>query len=706
MKLKSLTVKNIRSFAAEKRIDFNDDFTILIGPNGGGKSNILDIITITLRQFLLAPWGVTRESDLSGPFYQFRTESPFGNIHQELPKHYGATEPSRISLEFQLSEEDVTNIALLIDRQSDLHQRAEQFRGGEDRLTEIKEWKADALRADDLITFEVHEGVFALPTDPKSILFHQYLQLFNKLAILLENQGVRLTTPFVHFPPYRAAPPDGLRMSLASQSRWNIEIGSARATSRQTSSLIPLGTFHFAAKHRQLEVDAHSSGYEKSFWNDDEVERVSKTLKSLGYDWDLELKDPLANTYEILLKRDGQQFEISSASSGEKEIINFVFGIYALNIRNGLVIIDEPELHLHPKWQRLLYAMFEGLHETTGNQFILATHSPSFITSKTLGTMTRVARAKQQSELTKLDAGNLAGRRDLLQMINSHNNEKLFFSDIVVLVEGIQDRILFEALLRLSSALPLPDNGGVEIVTPPVIEVLEVHGKGNFAKYSQLLESANITNYIIADRDYAEQVGRPEIKALFQKEPSKAIGVLLEEKTLDRESFGQAVDEAVANGDIKGVREIWNYILDRSKRFKAPLAPDEEKAWTSFVKSQQAVGTFILALGRIEDYLPDGYTTLDKTIELVALSSFKQLMALKAAQFGELERICAHINLNGVETQLRAIEARVGPAQSERASAGGSLADLSGTLSGQAASSEEEIDAILYKIPATEENSS
>jgi hypothetical protein len=61
-------------------------------------------------------------------------------------------------------------------------------------------------------------------------------------------------------------------------------------------------------------------------------------------------------------------------------------------------------------------------------------------------------------------------------------------------------------------------------------------------------------------------------------------------------------------------------------------------------------------------------------------------------------------HLKSLEAQLRVIEALVGRSQAERSSAGGSFADLFGSLSGQAESSEEEIDAILYKPPATVED--
>jgi predicted ATP-dependent endonuclease of OLD family len=298
-------------------------------------------------------------------------------------------------------------------------------------------------------------------------------------------------------------------MSLAQQARWTFELGYARATSRQTMSLLELATFHFASKMRRFESEARNEGFEDFFRKDPEVLQVTQTLKKLGYEWDLVLKDELANTYEILLKNDDRTFDITSASSGEKEILNFVFGIFALKVRNGLVTVDEPELHLHPKWQRTLYGVFEELNRVTGNQFILATHSPAFITADTVGKLKRVARIERQSDVIPLDATFVGKRRELLQMINSHNNEKLFFADKVVLVEGIQDRLVFERILDTL----MREIGRKPAETAEIVEILEVYGKGNFPKYRDLLQSVRVKSFVIADRDYADQTGGPEIKA-------------------------------------------------------------------------------------------------------------------------------------------------------------------------------------------------
>lgn len=56
--------------------------------------------------------------------------------------------------------------------------------------------------------------------------------------------------------------------------------------------------------------------------------------------------------------------------------------------------------------------------------------------------------------------------------------------------------------------------------------------------------------------------------------------------------------------------------------------------------------------------------------------------------------------LKSLEAQLRVLRALVGTGSEKQASARKSFGDLFGSLSDQAESKEEEIDAILYKKPA------
>ncbi len=66
-----------------------------------------------------------------------------------------------------------------------------------------------------------------------------------------------------------------------------------------------------------------------------------------------------------------------SLSAGEKQMLSFL--CYNAFANRSCIFIDEPEISLHVDWQRVLFPIL--LKQSTGNQFIVATHSP-FIYSK------------------------------------------------------------------------------------------------------------------------------------------------------------------------------------------------------------------------------------------------------------------------------------------------------------------------------------
>ena len=91
---------------------------------------------------------------------------------------------------------------------------------------------------------------------------------------------------------------------------------------------------------------------------------------------------------EIYFEKFGKEVPIDSLSTGEKQIV--FRGIYLLRNFNrligGVLLIDEPELSLHPKWQNKILKYYQTLFTdpTTSNmqvQLIVATHSEHILSS-------------------------------------------------------------------------------------------------------------------------------------------------------------------------------------------------------------------------------------------------------------------------------------------------------------------------------------
>jgi predicted ATPase len=78
----------------------------------------------------------------------------------------------------------------------------------------------------------------------------------------------------------------------------------------------------------------------------------------------------------------GVIFGMDALSSGEKQIMGKVFPLFTGdNIRDKIILMDEPEESLHPSWQIQLLPIIRRCAEKNNCQFILATHSPQIIAS-------------------------------------------------------------------------------------------------------------------------------------------------------------------------------------------------------------------------------------------------------------------------------------------------------------------------------------
>lgn len=99
-------------------------------------------------------------------------------------------------------------------------------------------------------------------------------------------------------------------------------------------------------------------------------------------DMDTRLIGMSTETTEILpifTNSSGDKFDINELSSGEKQLFLRTLAIKMLNPENSIILIDEPELSLHPKWQQRIVDVYRKIGKN--NQIIIATHSPHILGS-------------------------------------------------------------------------------------------------------------------------------------------------------------------------------------------------------------------------------------------------------------------------------------------------------------------------------------
>jgi hypothetical protein len=81
--------------------------------------------------------------------------------------------------------------------------------------------------------------------------------------------------------------------------------------------------------------------------------------------------DPLGAPY---FKDDGRTYPLHMAASGEQVMIEYLARLtYPSPMNHSIILIDEPEIHLHPGWVRQLYLALPKIG--IDNQYIVTTHS-------------------------------------------------------------------------------------------------------------------------------------------------------------------------------------------------------------------------------------------------------------------------------------------------------------------------------------------
>ncbi|ENZ7198086.1 AAA family ATPase [Klebsiella variicola] len=85
---------------------------------------------------------------------------------------------------------------------------------------------------------------------------------------------------------------------------------------------------------------------------------------------------------DVTLKKKGHSVGLKNMSSGELNCLLMLLKINSEIEDNSLILIDEPEISMHPAWQReVIPSLKKCFSEFKGCHFIIATHSPQVVSS-------------------------------------------------------------------------------------------------------------------------------------------------------------------------------------------------------------------------------------------------------------------------------------------------------------------------------------
>ena len=139
------------------------------------------------------------------------------------------------------------------------------------------------------------------------------------------------------------------------------------------------------------------------------------------------------NTHiEILVEIEGNKVPLELVGAGALQAIQLV--AYATMYDPGLLLLDEPDAHLHPSNQRLLAATLLKIAEQGSVKIILATHSRHIFDALTRSSMTDIVWLKQGAKQERKKSEDLS----ILLDLGALDSYELLTSDlcrVVVLTE-------------------------------------------------------------------------------------------------------------------------------------------------------------------------------------------------------------------------------------------------------------------------------
>lgn len=508
MFVKHLSIKFFRNIQSLE-LPLNKGLNVFIGENNSGKTAAIDALRICLG------WGDQDKSIFIKPEDMY------------IDRSNCAFEATQIEFDLFFKIEDVAEQAVFYDLLSkkdgvlelQIHYRFWFEKKNERNLFRYSIWGGD------------NEGQ-AISTDVFDLIRHVYLGALRDAGRDLQlSKGNKLGSLLEKIEPDKtkqeglAQKIDGL---LHGDNEWKVLREKAKNKINdhlQESSI----------KGRELKVDLR--------FLDSEFRKVVGDLRArVPVYTSLAENDPRQRWFQIFQNGLGDNNKIYIAS-----VLGDLLGIKDLEKETYVaLLIEEPEAHLHPQLQNILFTYFGVL--ATNIQVFITSHSPTITAKTSLDTIAvfqnianhvRVL-SLQKSELEEEDRAHLHRFLDVTKA-------QLFFATGVILVEGICEALLIPVFARIMGRME-GDESKYDL-TKKGIEIVNVDGV-SFRAFARLFNSnddakrLSSRGVIVTDADPSANAVRSARadKALELK--SGVLDVQLSTATFEHDLFQSSQDNA------------------------------------------------------------------------------------------------------------------------------------------------------------------
>jgi len=320
--------------------------------------------------------------------------------------------------------------------------------------------------------------------------------------------------------------------------------------------------------------------------------------------------------------RGGSPYSANHEASGILHLVGLLAAIH--NDEIGALIIDEPEVSLHPQHQAFVLGEMERAAgdpaDRTKKLIILATHAPTFLPLRSAQDLPHFAFFNHinqpPAQIPEAEPILKSGKLKALVARLTETHRMAMFAERVLLVEGQSEETIVTQLARRMDLPLLASNA----------QVLPVTGKGEFPEVAKLFALMKKEVGILADLDaFADDnrlvnfiSGLPGATQAASRGGAKSIAALDRDLRTDLDTFmlnySGAVDRAVRDYPNWSASAPLNLIRKRVTLARLLTAPESfgfdatpsaillSQRYTALLAMLAEMGCFFLRAGGIENY--------------------------------------------------------------------------------------------------------
>jgi len=437
-----LAEARIRNFRGLKNIEFSTSspVTVIVGPNAVGKTSIFE--AIRLHKALLSPTQQNESLTVLGsmgaffaPTQSILMDSLLGDRSQRL----------EIRLTIEFADAEIATLESRIPQLATLHLRNKlAVPPGQQELGLLQFLSsAEGQKQLEQATLEMQESVQSVrankrisPTlliDPKQGTARGQELVYQELLTGFLQSVPPTLTLLNYFPSDRAMP----------TGEVPIQLGAADAAAQMQSYITQPATKYTRLKPYLVTQFMRGEETRKELLAD--FNQVFKSLLSGKHLANLRLS--LQGTLSVTIQDENTKalYDLDYMSSGEKGLLCTFFLMRRSTAPGGIVLLDEPELHLNPGvCRQILPFLLEAVVKPLGVQILICTHSPEILAFAHENNDCELLHIVNGSEISEIRSEDKRQAFEALRRLGVQTMDVLF-SRGSVFVEGVDDTELLQS---------------------------------------------------------------------------------------------------------------------------------------------------------------------------------------------------------------------------------------------------------------------